>query len=331
MRRVVLALFTGPLLASVSVAQARTKRQDSTLNNLAHEPAYETAPLGTIGRVEVRGSGSSDVLLIPGWGFGAEVFEQFMQANSAGYRMVAVSLPGFGGTSAPPMPPPGTSYGDATWMRAATEALVNVIRTHQLRKPVVIGHFLVGSQIAVHLAAKHPDLVGGLIIVGGEPMRGVAPGRPPISRAARAAFVDTALAPKWFKTVTRETFDANNYKAFWYATDSTRAAFLWKQSAAVPLAVMIRYLCEYTAMDTMDDFARLAVNTRILIPGFPSEFRADSSRKSAMNLFVDAWDLLRGTNPFISIDIVPDARTFITDDQPDAIVRAIRQVTTARN
>jgi hypothetical protein len=49
-----------------------------------------------------------------------------------------------------------------------------------------------------------------------------------------------------------------------------------------------------------------------------------------MNLFVDAWDLLKGINPLISIDTVPDSRTFITDDQPDAVFRAIRQVTASK-
>jgi pimeloyl-ACP methyl ester carboxylesterase len=190
-----------------------------------------------------------------------------MRVNSTEYRMVAVTLRVRRHASAGDAPA-GTSYGEATWMRAATSALVDVITTQRLRKPVVIGHFLVGSQIAVRLAAEHPGLVGGLIIVGGEPMRGVAPSRPRISQASRAAFVDTALAPKWFKTVTNATFDTNNYRPFWYSKDSARAAVLWKQSSDVPLAVMIRYLCEYTAIDTMDDFARIAVNTRILIPGF---------------------------------------------------------------
>jgi hypothetical protein len=39
-----------------------------------------------------RGSGPIDVLLIPGWVFGADVFDAFMRANETRYRMVAVTL-----------------------------------------------------------------------------------------------------------------------------------------------------------------------------------------------------------------------------------------------
>ena len=64
-----------------------------------------TAPLGELGAVVRKGTGTRDVILIPGWGFGAEVFDSFMRANVSRYRMVAVTLPGFGATAGPPMPP----------------------------------------------------------------------------------------------------------------------------------------------------------------------------------------------------------------------------------
>src|SRR5688500_15672526 len=114
-----LSLFAGGVLH----AQTGVIEQDSTLNNLVHAAGYRAAELGTIGAVVKRGSGPIDVLLIPGWGFGAEVFDSFMRENASRYRMVAVTLPGFGGTAAPPMPSVGASYAEATWTRAAESAV----------------------------------------------------------------------------------------------------------------------------------------------------------------------------------------------------------------
>jgi pimeloyl-ACP methyl ester carboxylesterase len=323
------------LFAATLRAQSGAMQQDSTLNNLAHAPGYRTSSPGTIPEVVRGGNGPVDLLLIPGWGFGAEVFESFMRANEARYRMVAVTLPGFAGTAAPPMPPPGTSYADATWTRAAEEAIAGVIRSEGLRKPVVLGHFIVGTQLAFRLALDHPDLVGGLVIVGGEPMRFVpsrrdSTGKTPMSRDERTFGVDLYLAQRWFKTVTKATFDTNNYRAPQYSRDAARAIELWKKSSAVPLPVMIRYLCEYSAMDLTDEFARVPVPTRVLIPGFTPEILSDPKQKYAKQLFVDSWENVRAKNPLITLKVVPDSRVFVTDDRPDAVIAAIAEISAVR-
>jgi pimeloyl-ACP methyl ester carboxylesterase len=316
-------------------AQSGVFEQDSTLDNLRHAPGYAAAPLGTLGQVVRRGSGPTDVLIIPGWGFGAEEFERFMQDNAARYRMVAVTLPGFAGTAAPPMPPAGTSYGEATWTRAAGDAIVRLIEADRLRKPIIVGHFIVGTQIALRLALDHPDLVGGVVIVGGEPMRFVpsrrdSTGKTPMPRDERVSGVDNFMAPRWFKTVTKKTWIANNYAQPQYARDSTRAAELWRKSSDVPLPVMIRYLCEYYAMDLRDDFPRLAVETRVLVPEFSQEILADPKQSYVKQLFWDSWENVRGTNPRIQTRRVADSRIFVTDDRPDVVRDAIDQVARLR-
>jgi pimeloyl-ACP methyl ester carboxylesterase len=320
------------LAASELEAQSGAFQQDSTLNNLEHPAGYRPPQLGIIPEVVRRGGGPIDVLLIPGWGFGAEVFEEFMRANESRYRMVAITLPGFSETAAPPMPRPGTSYGDATWTRAAEDAIARLIKSEGLRRPIVIGHFIVGTQIALRLAVHHPDLVGGLVIVGGEPMRYVpsrrdSTGKTPMSREERVDGMDRYMGPRWFKTVTKETFDANNYAPPQYSRDSARAMTLWRKSSAVPLPVMIRYLCEYMAMDLTDDFARISVPTRVLIPGFAPEVFADPKQSYVKQLFIDSWENVRGKNPLITLRVIPDSRIFISDDRPAAVLDAIDAVT----
>src|SRR5438045_200933 len=93
-----IAMWAGTTPLEISGAQSRATVQDSTLNNLIHARDYRTAPPGGLGRVISHGSGPTDVLIIPGYGFGADVFEPFMRVNSARFHMIAVTLPGFGGT-----------------------------------------------------------------------------------------------------------------------------------------------------------------------------------------------------------------------------------------
>jgi pimeloyl-ACP methyl ester carboxylesterase len=336
-RRIRASLATALLALGATTlhAQSAVFEQDSTLDNLRHAPGYATAPLGTLGQVVRRGSGPIDVVIIAGWGFGAEDFERFMQDNVSRYRMVAVTLPGFAGTAAPPMPPAGTSYAEATWTRAAEDAIVRVIEGDGLRKPVVVGHFIVGTQLALRLALDRPDLVGGVVVVGGEPMRFLqsrrdSTGKTPMSREERVSGMDNFMGPRWFKTVTKKTWNANNYTQPQYARDSTRAAELWKESSDVPLPVMIRYLCEYYAMDLRDEFPRLALETRVLVPGFSPEILADPKQSWVKQLFIDSWEKVRGTNPRIGIRLVPDSRVFVTDDRPDVVRDAIDEVARLR-
>lgn len=315
-------------------AQSGAFEQDSTLDNLVHTPGYRTAPPGSLGQVVRRGTGPIDVVIVPGWGFGAEVFDAFMRGNERRFRMVAVTLPGFAGTPAPAMPAPGTSYAAEPWTRAAAEAVGRLIVSEGLQRPVVLGHFIIGTQVALRLAADRPELVGGVVIVGGEPMR-FSPsrrdstGRTPMDAEERAASVDRYLAPRWFKTVTRRTFDANNYAAPQYARDSTRARVLWNASAAVPLPVMIQYLCEYMAADYLDAIASLRVPTTVLVPGFAPDILSDPKQAYVRPLLVDSWEQVRSANRLLEIQAVPDSRIFITDDHPDVVRGAIEDAARA--
>ena len=127
-----LALALCPVvLAQQAPAPQNPAPQDPKLDNLVHEAGYKTAELGALGAVVERGNGPLDMVLISGFGVGASAFEGFMQRNAARYHMLAITLPGFEGTQAPPMPPAGTSYGAQSWTRAAVEGVVRQIgRAH---------------------------------------------------------------------------------------------------------------------------------------------------------------------------------------------------------
>lgn len=315
-------------------AQSGMTQQDSTLNNLEHAPGYLTAPSGNLGEVVRKGTGPVDVVIIPGWGFSARDFEAFMTANETRYRMVAVTLPGFGGLPAPPMPPAGTSYAEGTWTRAAEQAIAHLIRAEGLHRPVILGHFIVGSQMAFRLATDYPDLVGGVVSIGAEPMRFLpsprdSSRRTQATREERARLIDQ-FAVRWYRTVTRQTWDFNNYRAPQYASDSTVAARLWQESASVPIATMVRYLCEYMAQDLSDDFASLQSPAKVLVPAFSPDIFADPLQSYVKTLFVDAWARVREAYPTLGIETIPESRIFVHLDQPQVVQAAIDSVAMAR-
>src|SRR5438270_4800066 len=131
-------------------------------------------------------------------------------------------------------------------------------------KADLLGHFIVGTQLALQLALDHPDVVGGIVIIGGEPMRYTpsrkdATGKTPMSKEERVAGIDAIMGPRWFKTVTLETWNSNNFVPGFYSRDSVLAARVWQRSADVPMPIMIRYLCSYWSMDLDHEWSQLDV------------------------------------------------------------------------
>src|SRR5262245_3225946 len=110
----------------------RIMTQDSTLNNLVDPPGYQTSKPGTLVQVVKMGKGTQPVILIPGLGFGGSVFAEFMEGFADNYRMYAITLPGFGGTAAPPCPAETTSFGKQTWTNAALVAIENLMKEENI-------------------------------------------------------------------------------------------------------------------------------------------------------------------------------------------------------
>lgn len=97
------------------------------------------------------GSGRPAVLALHGWGRSSADFA----ATLDGLDAVALDLPGFGAS-----PPPPEAWGAAEYAAAVAPVL------DELATPaVVVGHSF-GGRVAVHLAAAHPDRVGGLVLTG---------------------------------------------------------------------------------------------------------------------------------------------------------------------
>ncbi|NIP56525.1 MAG: alpha/beta fold hydrolase [Gemmatimonadetes bacterium] len=323
--------FLVPAGAVPSGAQANPDRvprileQDSTLNNLVDPPGYETGRLGKLGRVRTSGYGPGSMILIPGLGFGGDVFEPLTERWSERFTLHAVTLPGFGGTPAPPSPPSGTSFGEQTWTDGALTGLERLMEREGLDDVVVVGHWLTGTQLALRLAAAHPDRVSAVVLLAGSarwtsPDPSVPVEIPLENRVAR---VDRGLAPKWFRTVTRETWDDNNFLPQDYAANPVLGLRHWREAARPPLHVWVRYLCEFFAQDVTLDLDGLEVPTLLLHPGLEGAYVEPGA--NYLGAYTRrSWGRVAEDHPMIRARTIPDTRVILWADRPDAVAEAVK-------
>lgn len=307
-------------------ALPRIMRQDSTVNNLVDPSGYVTAPLGTLGAVTVSGSGAQPVILIPGLGFGAEIFTEFIAGLGEGYTVYAVTLPGFGGTAAPPLPAPDASFREQTWTNGTLNAIEALIKEQSIKNPIVVGHWLTGTQLALRLAMNHPDNVKAVVLLSGSARMMVADSlyeRHYGTLEKRVAAVDRWLSPRWFKTVTRETWDDNNFLPSDYAVNPVRALRLWREAASPKLHVWIRYLCEFNAQDISFDIHMLKVPTLLLKPGLEG-IAGIPDQKYLYDYCHRSWEGILAKNPKIVVRTIPDTRVCLWFDKPLEVRSAIR-------
>jgi len=300
--------------------------QDSTLNNLVDPTGYKTGKLGELAEVRKVGNGRQAMILIPGLGFGANVFDEFMQMFSAEMTMYSVTLPGFGGTAAPPTPAESTSFGEQTWTNAAYQALNRLIDSEKMQRPIVVGHWLTGTQLALRMALEHPDKIRGVVLLSGSPCfvpvdTSKYKPHPPLD--FRITGVDKYIAPQWFKSVTRATWDDNNFLPSDYAANPVRGLRLWRWAAEPPLHVWIRYLCEFYAQDITLDLARLSVPVLLLKPGLEGAY-FDPGQDYLTAYCHTGWNAAIATSSKLSVKTIPESRVCMWYDQLESVATEIR-------
>jgi pimeloyl-ACP methyl ester carboxylesterase len=145
-----LALFA---LGALAIFTARTARRV----NAALPPLGRFVEVGgaRIHYLE-RGSGPT-LLLINGLGGNMRTFTHSVLERLAGeFRVVLMERPGSGESTRGPRA--------SARVRAQAEIVSAFIRTVGLERPVLVGHSL-GGAVALSLALKHPEQVGGLALV----------------------------------------------------------------------------------------------------------------------------------------------------------------------
>lgn len=110
--------------------------------------------------VETQGSGT-DVILIPGLASSRDVWADLSANLGKNHRIHLVELAGFAST-------PAIANPDGKVIAPAVDALAEYIHAQHIKSPLIIGHSL-GGEMALMLAARHPDLVGRVMVVDALP------------------------------------------------------------------------------------------------------------------------------------------------------------------
>ena len=147
---------------------------------------------GGTARVAYRRAGTGPaVVLIHGVGLQKAIWGPQMEALAAGHDVIAMDMPGHGGSSRPPEQPRLSDYSDA--LLALLDGL-GIDRAH------VVGHSM-GALVALEFALAHPDRTAGVVAVNAVFCRTAA------QRAAIAARVDEIeggrRVPDWTGTLAR--------------------------------------------------------------------------------------------------------------------------------
>jgi pimeloyl-[acyl-carrier protein] methyl ester esterase len=140
-------------------------------------PAADTRPL-QYGRftVEVVGHGP-DVILIPGLNSSRDTWKGLVAAGKSHYRFHLIQVAGFAGT-------PAGDNASGEVFSPVVEALAQYIHDRRLKAPAVIGHSM-GGELALALAARHPDAVSKVMVVDSLPWFGALFGQPEINDRLR--------------------------------------------------------------------------------------------------------------------------------------------------
>jgi pimeloyl-ACP methyl ester carboxylesterase len=211
------------------------------------------------------------------------------------------------------------------WTRSTIQAIERLLATERIERVTIVAHWALASQIALQLALEHPDRIDAVVLVSGvlKSYYSATPRMMEWSLDERARSMQQ-FGEKWFKTVTRRTWDDNNYMSYDYAINPLRGLFLWREAQAPPLSVWIRYLLEFYTFDQTARLKDLRVPTLVVQPTFDdAAYYVDSGRNYMRNLCVDSWRGAREVNSRLEFVTVAQSRLFITYDQPEALDRAL--------
>lgn len=131
--------------------------------------------------IVTRGRGP-DVILVPGLVSHRDVWATVADSLDERYRLHLVQVNGFAGL-------PAKANADGPVSAPVAEEIARYIRDAKLSAPAVIGHSMGGS-IGMMLAARHPSLVGRLMVVDMVPNIGLLFGPPGTTPDAVRAMAD---------------------------------------------------------------------------------------------------------------------------------------------
>lgn len=302
-----LALALGMVAGAPALAQDAPAAPNRFAASIAPAERFEVSGM----LVERHGNHGRPVVLIPGLASGSWVWQglirRLMNDSKDGRMVYVVTLPGFDGRPAPA----GASFA------AARAALVELVSTRRLARPILIGHSM-GGALALAVAQDLPDAVAGVISVDGLPVFPGTEDLPPAQRPQLAAGIRARLdaaAPGVYAEQQRQYMRSQGVVDMGKADDLAALALRSDRGAVGS------YMADVFALDLRPGLPKIAAPVLVLVPYFEPDTSQDQVSSA---LKVEHYRRLMAGTPKLEVKPVANARHFLMIDQPEALAEAVR-------
>ena len=274
----------------------------------APPPPADQASAGpfTSDRISVvtRGTGP-DIILVPGLNSHRDVWKGVADSLEGRYRLHMVQVSGFAGVA------PGANA-DGPVSAPVAEEIGRYITETGLTRPAVIGHSM-GGTVVMMLAARHPDLIGRVMVVDMPPFLGVmfGPGATaesvrPVADSMRAAMLAAPPGtPTMFEVMVQTMTKVDSMKAV-----------LVSNSRASNLATTANAFHELIVTDLRPELARITAPMTVLYVVPPNSPLPPAQYEAAMR---ESY----ATAPSAVLIKIEDSYHFIQFDQPGRFVAEV--------
>lgn len=268
-------------------------------STLARTPSAPGFASGRIG-VAVEGEGP-DVIFVPGLTSHPEIWDGVAAALAGRYRIHRVHVSGFAGRAA-------DANAQGLVVSGVADEIARYIREAGLQRPAVVGHSMGGS-IGLMLAARHPDLVGRLMVVDMLPFLGVVFGPPgttaesvrPIADQIRDGMINST--PEQWRASSAQSI------AGMIRTESMRAGPI-RHGAESDQGVAGRAMHELITTDLRPELPSITAPTTVLYVGFDAPGMTPELTDTIYRM---SYARLQG----VRLVRVDDSAHFIMFDQPE--------------
>ena len=292
--------------AALLLAAAPAQAQDGHVNHAAHGAQQAAFTSDRLSVVVDGPEGAPDLILIPGLSSSPAVWQGTVDHLNGRYRVHRIHVAGFAGAAAQ-----ANAQGDTPQPVGApvAEEIARYIREQHLNRPAVVGHSM-GGTMGMMLAARHPDLVGRLMVVDMIPFMGAMFGAPGATAESVTPVADQIWTAQ--STSPREAYIAQATPAIngMINTESRREEALQDMRGS-DQKVSAAAFRELVTTDLRPELARITAPTEVLYVKFNDARMTDA--------ITDAiYQTSFATLPGARLKRIDDSAHFIMFDQPEA-------------
>lgn len=260
-------------------------------------------------RIHVAVDGDTDgrdIILIPGLSSSPEIWQgtvdHLIAQDGVGWRVHRIHVQGFAGAPA---------KANATGPVAApvAEEIARYIRENGLNKPAVVGHSM-GGTMGMMLAARHPDLVGRLMVVDMIPFMGAMFGPPGTTAESVVPVADQVYAAQ--STAPRDQYltQAKAAVTAMIKTEAARSGPL-QDTETSDQQVSASAFRELIVTDLRPELSKITAPTEVLYVKFNDQRMTDAITDAV-------YQMSFATLPGAKLKRIDDSAHFIMLDQPQA-------------